>query len=114
MRPVKPQQDTPEDDRLVLDRLVNAQLRAEHDGDIEAILAPMAEAIVHDEVGLANNPIHGLEAVRRRYDDLLPATVHGPTSRCDDGADGTSCWTSTSGRAGSPAVPSTSTVVADG
>lgn len=73
---MKPQQDTPEDEQAILDQLVDAQLRAEHDGDIEAILAPMAEAIVHDVVGLANNPIHGLEAVRRRYHDLLAATIH--------------------------------------
>lgn len=60
----------------MLDRLVDGQLRAEHDTDIDAILAPMAEAIVHDLVGAEDNPIHGLEAVRRRYRDVLAATVH--------------------------------------
>ena len=59
-----------------LDRLVDAQLRAEHDGDIEAILAPMADAIVHDVVGSPDDPVQGLEAVRRRYQDVLAATVH--------------------------------------
>ena len=59
-----------------LDRLVDAQLRAEHDGDIEAILAPMDDAVVHDLVGATENPVQGLEAVRRRYHDLLAATVH--------------------------------------
>jgi hypothetical protein len=76
VRCVKPHQDTVHDARAGLDRLVDAQLRAEHDGDIEAILAPMTDAIVHDIVGLTDNPIHGLEAVRVRYRDLLAATVH--------------------------------------
>jgi hypothetical protein len=59
-----------------LDRLVDGQLRAEHDGDIEAILEPMTDAIVHDVVGATDNPVQGLEAVRRRYHDQLAATVH--------------------------------------
>jgi anti-sigma factor RsiW len=71
-----PQQDLDEDRQADLDRLVDGQLRAEHDGDVEAILASMAAAVVHDLVGSADNPIHGLEAVRRRYQDLLAATVH--------------------------------------
>jgi len=75
VRCVKSEQ-IPPDDRAALDQLVDAQLRAEHDGDIEAILAPMADAIVHDVVGSTNNPVQGLEAVRRRYLDLLAATVH--------------------------------------
>jgi hypothetical protein len=62
--------------RADLDRLVDGQLRAEHDGDIEGILAPMTAGIVHEVVGLADDPIHGLEAVRRRYRELLAATVH--------------------------------------
>ncbi len=60
----------------MLDRLVDAQLRAEHDVDIDAILAPMSDAIVHDVVGLAGNPVRGLAAVRRRYQAFLGATVH--------------------------------------
>jgi len=71
-----PQQDLDEDRQADLDRLVDGQLRAEHDGDVEAILASMAATVVHDLVGSADNPIHGLEAVRRRYQDLLAATVH--------------------------------------
>ena len=71
-----PQQDLDEDRQAYLDRLVDGQLRAEHDGDVEAILASMAATVVHDLVGSADNPIHGLEAVRRRYQDLLAATVH--------------------------------------
>jgi predicted ester cyclase len=70
------QQDLDEDRQADLDRLVDGQLRAEHDGDVEAILASMAATVVHDLVGSADNPIHGLEAVRRRYQDLLAATVH--------------------------------------
>ena len=66
----------PPEDRAQLDRLVDAQLRAEHDGDVEAILAPMAASISHDVVGSASSSVHGLEAVRRRYRDLLAATVH--------------------------------------
>jgi hypothetical protein len=62
--------------RADLDRLVDDRLRAEHDGDLEAILAPMADAIVHDVIGSPAGAIHGLEAVRRRYGDLLAATVH--------------------------------------
>jgi hypothetical protein len=62
--------------RARLDRLVDAQLRAEHDGDIEAIVAPMADVIVHDMVGSENNPVHGTEAVRTRYRDLLAGSVH--------------------------------------
>jgi ketosteroid isomerase-like protein len=73
---MKPQQDPDEYRQADLDRLVDGQLRAEHDGDVEAILASMAAAIVHDVVGSVDNPIHGLEAVRRRYQDLLAATVH--------------------------------------
>jgi hypothetical protein len=34
--------------RAELDQLVDVQLRAEHDGDIEAILASMAETVVHE------------------------------------------------------------------
>jgi ketosteroid isomerase-like protein len=71
-----PQPDLDPEVRASLDRLVDGQLRAEHDGDIEGILAPMTEAIVHEVVGLADDPIHGLEAVRGRYRDLLAATVH--------------------------------------
>src|ERR1035437_6741307 len=71
-----PQQDLDEDRQADLDRLVDGQLRAEHDGDVEAILPWMAATVVHDLVGSADNPIHGLEAVRRRYQDLLAATVH--------------------------------------
>lgn len=76
VRCVQSRQDPDDDRRATLDRLVDAQLRAEHDGDIEAILAPMSDAIVHDVVGLCANPIQGLGAVRRRYHDLLAATVH--------------------------------------
>lgn len=68
--------DPDQDARAGLDRLVDAQLRAEHDGDLEAILAPMAEAVLHDVVGSTENPIQGLGAVRSRYRDLLAATVH--------------------------------------
>jgi hypothetical protein len=64
------------EDRADLDRLVDAQLRAEHDGDIEAILAPMATSIAHDVVGSTSSSVQGIEAVRRRYHDLLAATVH--------------------------------------
>ncbi len=62
--------------RAELDRLIDTQLRAEHDGDIEAILAPMAETVVHDLVGSLDNPVQGLPAVRRRFHDALAATVH--------------------------------------
>jgi hypothetical protein len=48
---VKPQPERYEDGQADLDRLVDARLRAEHDGDIEAILAPLAQAIVHDGAG---------------------------------------------------------------
>jgi ketosteroid isomerase-like protein len=65
-----------DDERRMLDRLVDAQLRAEHDADVEAILALMSDAIVHDVVGLAENPVRGLAAVRRRYQAFLGATVH--------------------------------------
>ena len=74
--PVMPQLDLDDDARADLDRLVDGQLRAEHDGDIEGILAPMSDAIVHEVVGLADGPIHGLKAVRHRYRDLLAASVH--------------------------------------
>lgn len=62
--------------RAELDQLVDVQLRAEHDGDVEAILASMAETVIHDLVGSLDNPIQGLPAVRRRYHDVLAATVH--------------------------------------
>ena len=63
-------------DHAELDRLVEGQLRAEHDGDVEAIVGSMAKAVVHDLVGSIDNPVHGLAAVRRRYHDVLSATVH--------------------------------------
>jgi predicted ester cyclase len=69
-------QQPDEDVRAYLDRIVDGQLCAEHDGDIEAILAPMADSIVHDVVGSADGPIRGIEAVRRRYQEFLTATVH--------------------------------------
>lgn len=62
--------------RADLDRLVDGQLRAEHDNDIEAILAPMADAIAHHVVGSNEQAAVGREAVRRRYQDLLAASVH--------------------------------------
>lgn len=68
--------DLDADERADLDRLVDGQLRAEHDGDIDGILAPMTDAIVHEVVGLADDPIEGLEAVRHRYRELLAASVH--------------------------------------
>ena len=76
VRRMKTQQDLDADAREGLDRLVDAQLCAEHDGDLEAILATMADSVVHDVVGSPDNPVQGLEAVRRRYRDLLSATVH--------------------------------------
>jgi hypothetical protein len=78
VRLVKPTVDSDErpSGRADLDRLVDAQLRAEHDGDIEAILAPMADSVVHDLVGALENPVQGLHAVRRRYNELIAATVH--------------------------------------
>ena len=36
----------------------------------------MADSIVHDVVGSADGPVHGLAAVRRRYQEFLTATVH--------------------------------------
>jgi len=73
---MQPLQDPDEDARAGLDRIVDEQLRAEHDGDLAAILAPMSEGVVHDVVGSTDNPIQGLETVRRRYGDQLAATVH--------------------------------------
>ncbi len=73
---MKSQPQPNEDARARLDHIVDAQLCAEHDGDIEAILALMADSIVHDVVGSADGPIQGLEAVRRRYQESLAATVH--------------------------------------
>jgi hypothetical protein len=62
--------------RHALDLVADGQLRAQHDGDIEAIVAAMSDAVIHDVVGSADNPIHGLDAVRRRYREQLGATVH--------------------------------------
>jgi hypothetical protein len=73
---MKPQTDSDEDARAALDRIVDGQMCAEHDGDLEAILAPMADSIVHDVVGSAEGPIRGREAVRHRYQDFLTATIH--------------------------------------
>ena len=76
VRRMKPDPDSADEERASLDRLVEAQLCAEHDGDLEAILATMAAAVVHDVVDSVENPVQGLEAVRRRYRDLLAATIH--------------------------------------
>ena len=76
VRCVMPQLDPDANARAELDRLVDGQLRAEHDGDIEGILAPMTDSVIHEIVGLADDPIQGLEAVRWRYRDLLAASVH--------------------------------------
>jgi hypothetical protein len=73
---MKPQADHDEDARAMFDRIIDDQLCAEHDGDLEAILAPMADSIVHDVVGSADGPIRGLAAVRRRYQEFLTAVVH--------------------------------------
>ena len=70
------QQDLDAAERADLDRLVDGQLRAEHDGDIEGILAPMTNGILHEVVGLADDPIEGLNAVRQRYREILAASVH--------------------------------------
>jgi hypothetical protein len=70
------QKATQTQERAGLDRLVDGQLRAEHDGDLDGILAPMTEAIVHEVVGLDGGPVCGHDAVRRRYRELLAATVH--------------------------------------
>jgi hypothetical protein len=68
--------DPDEEPRADLDRIVDAHLRAEHDGDLPAILDLMTDGIVHDVVGSIDGPIQGLDAVRLRYRDLLAATVH--------------------------------------
>jgi hypothetical protein len=73
---MKSQRQPDDDARANLDRIVDGQLCAEHDGDLEAILASMADSIVHDVVGSADGPIRGREAVRRRYQQSLAATVH--------------------------------------
>jgi len=73
---MQPLPDSDEDGRANLDRIVDGLLRAEHDGDLAAILAPMADGVVHDVVGSTDNPVQGLEAVRRRYRDQLAVTVH--------------------------------------
>jgi hypothetical protein len=46
VRGVDPQQAVDPDVRAELDRLVDGQLRAEHDGDLEGILASMADVDV--------------------------------------------------------------------
>jgi hypothetical protein len=68
---MQPQQDPGGDRQADFDRLVDGQLRAEHDGDIEAILAPLAEAIVHDVVGSIDSPFQGCDAVRGRYAERI-------------------------------------------
>lgn len=73
---MKSREDRVDGRRVDFDRLIEDQLRAEHDGDIDGILSHMADAIVHDEVGATHNPIQGLEAVRCWYRDQLAATVH--------------------------------------
>jgi len=77
---VKPQQDRYEDGQADLDRLVDARLRPEHDGDIEAILAPLAEAIVHDVVGSIDSPFQGCDAVRGRYAERISGLGDHPFS----------------------------------
>lgn len=76
MAPMDLISDPGADGRAKLDGIVDAHLRAEHDGDLEAILAPMASAILHDVVGSPENPVHGLDAVRQRYRDQLAVTIH--------------------------------------
>ena len=76
MAAMDPISDPVAERRTTLDGIVDAHLRAEHDGDLEAILAPMATAILHDVVGSSENPVHGLDAVRRRYRDQLAVTIH--------------------------------------
>ena len=73
---MKSQRQPDEDARANLDRIVDGQLCAEHDGDLEAILAPMADSIALNVVGSTAGPIRRLVAVRCRYREFLTATVH--------------------------------------
>jgi predicted ester cyclase len=73
---MQPNPNPDQDARARLGRIADAHLRAEHDGDLEAILAPLAHGIVHDTVGSTENPIRGLDAVRGHYRDQLAVMIH--------------------------------------
>ncbi len=57
--------------REQMDRLVERHVSAEDAGDIEAAIAVYTEDIEHDAVGAPDGLLHGVAAVRRRYDQLL-------------------------------------------
>jgi uncharacterized protein len=53
--------------RAELDRLVDAHLHAESQGDVETLLAGMTDDVEHEMLGAADNPARGKDAVRARY-----------------------------------------------
>jgi hypothetical protein len=58
-----------------LDHLVDAHLRAELEGDVEAILAGMTDDIEHEVVGALVPPACGKAAVRARFVERFANTV---------------------------------------
>lgn len=73
---MEPQPESGNHERAALDRIVDAHLRAEHDGDLAAILGSMADAVVHDVVGSPHGAMEERETIRRHYREALGATVH--------------------------------------
>jgi ketosteroid isomerase-like protein len=53
--------------RASLDRLVETQLRAVGDSDLETLLTTMTDDIEYDIVGTSANPVRGKDAVRAHY-----------------------------------------------
>ena len=54
-----------------MDRLIDAHLGAEDDGDLDAAVAGYTDDVEHDVVGAPGGPLRGAAAIRERYAELL-------------------------------------------
>jgi ketosteroid isomerase-like protein len=79
--------------REQMDRLIDQHVSAEDAGDIEAAVAVYTDDIEHDAVGAPDGPLHGVVAVRRRYEQLLQNMQSIVAGKCRSGC----CTSSSSG-----------------
>lgn len=63
-------------ERAKLDLLVDTQLHALRDGDVETLLGTMTEDVEYDLVGTTPNSVHGKDAVRTHHLQELANIMH--------------------------------------